>query len=179
MPEKKRSKKNITFNYLSDIVKLHMNYEILLTEKIGFLVAIAALILTLTVSEIIGKRFLEYPILVQISLVIVSVGAAIGIILTLSAETPEKIKRVKTFHPLSITEFNEESSLRFNEDLKKIMKNDGHILRNYSSQIMNMKNAIYKKSRNVGIATKLIIGSVLFAAFLACIQLYIGIFSGV
>jgi len=162
MPEKKRSKKNITFNYLSDIVKLHMNYEILLTEKIGFLVAIAALILTLTISEIIGKRFLEYPILVQISLVIVSVGAAIGIILTLSAETPEKIKRVKTFHPLSITEFNEESSLRFNEDLKKIMK-----------------NAIYKKSRNVGIATKLIIGSVLFAAFLACIQLYIGIFSGV
>lgn len=179
MSPKKRFKKNVTLTYLGDIIKLHMDFDILLTEKIGFLVAIAALLLTLSISGIVAEGFSSYPTLIKFALIVASVGAAFSIIMSISAEKPEKIKKVKTFHPLSLIEFNEESSRKFNNDLHSILKNDEKIIKNYSDQTLHMKEQIYKKSRKVALATYTLIGSVLLAALLACLQMYIKIFAGV
>lgn len=176
MAKKRLDKNSIGNTFLGDILKLHMDYEILLTHKIGFLVAISALILTIALTGFLRKEFIGIPRLLKLGVIIAAIGASFCIIICLSAERPEDIRKIKGIMPLSTTIASEYSEAKAYSELKKIYGNKEKMLKSYSEEMLHLKKAVYEKGRKFTVAIFTLIACMLIAAGLAGIQLYITIF---
>ncbi|MFW5746645.1 MAG: hypothetical protein ACOCWQ_03815 [Nanoarchaeota archaeon] len=161
------------FTYLNSIIHLHINYHLILEEKTAFLVAVAALILTIGISEILNPSFLNYPFLLKVAIIIASFGTAFSILISINAEKTAPVKRVMSFHPLSLTEFHEEAKTQFYMDLEKLCEDEEDMVRDYSDQIWHMKEEIYRKTQRIKWASALLLSSLFVGTLLAAIQLYI------
>ena len=87
------------------------------------------------------------------------------------------VRKVQTFHPLSLEEFNGETRKAFHDDLVKTCSNDNAIVMDYSDQILNMKEEIYHKSRKISLAMFFLLVSLLVTTLFICIQFYMILFS--
>lgn len=176
MGKKKEIPEEAKFTYLGNIIHLHSIYENMLTEKTGFLVAVAAIVLTVCATLMLGADFSTFPMAVQLAIITPCLGAALCVVLSISAERTDNIKRVTTFHPLSITEFHDEARQKFSKDIAKVLGNEVSVIDDYSAQILHMKEAIYTKNRNIKWAMNLLIFSLFGATLFICVQLFIFLF---
>jgi hypothetical protein len=164
------------FTYLSNIIQLHINYHLILAQKNGFLVAVCALVLTLGFTEILNPKFVAYPLMFQIAITVASLGGVLSIFQLMSAEKTEPVKKVTTFHPLSLTEFHDEAKIKFNNDLRNMCRNEKGIVLDYSNQILHMKETTYRKTKKMWLATAMLFGSLFLGTFLAAVQIMIYVF---
>ena len=172
----KKRDSGIANDFLGDALKHHMDFDILLTQKIGFLVAISALVLTLTLTVFFSNKFPGFSSLLKLGVVAASIGASFCLIICLSAEGPEFIKRTRKLDALSSTSITDLSSARFFEELKKTASDGRKVMKSYSDELFILKHKVYQKEKKFTFAISTLIGSVLIAAVLAAFQLYAIIF---
>ncbi len=158
--------------YLNSVTHLHINYDMILAQKTTFLIAVAALILTISISEVLSASFVALAPLFQISIGVIGIGNAVGVLLLLRAENFRPTHLTKTFHPLSLEEFHEEAKKDFFKDIQKTTSSEKQIIEDYSNQIFVMKEDMYKKTRVIKLARRFIISPLFVATVLVAIQLY-------
>lgn len=159
--------------YLNSVTHLHINYDVILAQKTSFLIAVSALILTLSISEILSSSFITLPSLLQISIGLIAVGNAVGILLLLKAENFRPSRLSKAFHPLSLEEFHNEAKKDFLKDVKNILSSENKIINDFSNQIFLMKKDMFRKTKVIKLARRFIISPLFVATILVAIQLYI------
>lgn len=169
---KKQVSESAKMTYLNSVTHLHINYDLVLAQKTAFLIAVAALILTISITGMLAEEFVSTPLLIRLSAIIIALGNAIGVLLLLSAENFKPSRLVKSFHPLSLEEFNEEANTKFKKDLGKLTSSEDAMLKDYSDQILYMKEDIFKKTRVIKLARKFIIYPLFISTVLVAIQLY-------
>lgn len=170
--QKKKVPESAKMTYLNSVTHLHINYDLILAQKTAFLIAVAALILTLALTEMLKPSFIGWPPLLQISLALVALGNAIGVLLLLTAENFRPTKLVKSFHPLSLEEFHEEAKSDFEKDVERITTSEKAIIQDYSDQIFRMKEDMFKKTRMIKLARRFIIAPLFIATLFIAIHLY-------
>lgn len=163
------------FNYLSSIINLHINHQEILAQKTGFLVAVSALILTIVLSVLFNSVVEEIPILIKGGLILLALGSAFSIIVTISVEKILPVKRVKSFHPLSLEEFHDEAKQLFYKDLVKTCSSNKFMFEDFSNQILEMKEDIFKKTAKIALAINFLTVPLFIMTMLIVIQLFISI----
>lgn len=162
--------------YLSSIVNLHINHQVILAEKTAFLVAVSALILTIVLSALFNSSIQNIPLLIKSGLVLLAMGSAFSIIMSISVEMINPVKKVSSFHPLSLEEFHDEAKETFYKDLLKTCKSEKSMVEDFSNQILEMKEDIYKKTSKISVAIYCLTVPLFVMTILACIQMYLLLF---
>ncbi len=176
---KKRLSNEIGGHFLSDTISMHMEYDVLLSQKMGFLIAIASLLLTIALTGFLTKGFAEISVLIKTGIIIAAVGASFCIIICLSAERPEAIRKIKGIMPLSATIATDSPNFKANSELKKILNDNERIVKLYSDEMLYLKDLVHEKGRKFTIAIFTLVACMLIAAALGAVQLYITIFRGI
>ncbi len=158
--------------YLSSIINLHINHQVILAEKTGFMIAVGALILTISLTIISQEYFKSLSLLLQLATIVSALGCALSIIMAVSVELVKPLKKVKSFHPLSLEEFNEEAKDKFKKDLIIVCDSKAKIIDDFSSQILEMKEEIYKKTKVISSGLYLLLIPLFIATLLICVYLY-------
>jgi len=169
---KKPVSESAKMTYLNSVTHLHINYDLVLAQKTAFLIAVAALILTISITGMLAEEFIATPILIRLSAIIIALGTAIGVLLLLSAENFKPSRLVNSFHPLSLEEFHAEAKTKFEKDIERLTSSEDAMIKDYSDQILAMKEDMFKKTRVIKLARKFIIYPLFISTILVLIQLY-------
>lgn len=162
--------------YLSSIVNLHINHQVILAEKTGFVVAVSALILTIALSALFNTAVGTIPDLIKYGLVLLAIGCSFSIVMTLTVEMVNPVRKVHTFHPLSLDEFHDEAKKSFYNDLVKTCSSEKSMIQDFSNQILDMKEEIFNKTNKISLAIYGVIIPLFVMTILSGIQLIISIF---
>jgi hypothetical protein len=172
----KRVSESAKMTYLDSIIHLHINYDLILAQKTAFLIALSALILTISVGLMFHNSFESFPPLIKLAVIIVPLSNVFGVLTLFSAENFKPSRIVSSFHPLSIGEFREENKRSFKNDLERLLSKEESMIEDYSNQILSMKEDMYNKTRIIKLSRKFIILPLFVSTVLVAIQLAIFLF---
>ena len=162
-------------SFLDDALNHYMDYEILLTQKTGLLVAILVFVLTITLTGFLNDKFVELFILYKLGVIIVSIGASFCLIIYLSSERSRYLLKTRKISPLVARVRLLSSKSKAYKDLNKMYQDETEMVKDYSSEIYHLKKVVYIKARKFTLDAFTWVGCMLIAVGLATIQLYLSI----